>query len=134
MYMLDTNILIYAIRHPQHQVTERIILEAVNGQVCISAITYGELEIGILKSRNPGKNRLAVEAILAGIPVLSYDSCAAAFYAQIRAMLERAGQRVDDPDMMIGGHAASVNCILVTNNTQHFARMGIALEDWLQNR
>ena len=134
MYMLDTNILIYAIRHPQDQVTERIISEAVNGQVCISAITYGELEIDILKSRNPGKNRLAVEAILAGIPVFSYDSCAAAFYAQIRAMLEQAGQRVDDPDMMIGGHAASVNCILVTNNTQHFARMGIALEDWLQNR
>ena len=85
MYMLDTNILIYAIRHPQDQVTERIISEAVNGQVCISAITYGELEIGILKSRNPGKNRLAVEAILAGISVFSYDSCAAAFYAQIRA-------------------------------------------------
>lgn len=134
MYMLDTNILIYAIRHPQDQVTERIISEAVNGQVCISAITYGELEIGILKSRNPGKNRLAVEAILAGIPVFSYDSCAVAFYAQIRAMLEQAGQRVDDPDMMIGGHAASAGCILVTNNTQHFARMGIALEDWLQNR
>ena len=39
-----------------------------------------------------------------------------------------------DPDMMIGGHAASVNCILVTNNTQHFARMGIELEDWIQRR
>ena len=51
-----------------------------------------------------------------------------------RAMLEQTGQRVDDPDMMIGGHAASVNCILVTNNMQHFARMGIELDDWLQNR
>ena len=33
MYMLDTNILIYAIRHPRDQVMERIISEAVNGQV-----------------------------------------------------------------------------------------------------
>lgn len=134
MYMLDTNILIYAIRHPQDQVTDRIISEAVNGHVCISAITYGELEIGILKSRDPERNRLAVEAVLTGIPVLSYDSSAAAFYAQFRAMLEQAGRRVDDPDMMIGGHAASENCVLVTNNTQHFARMGISIEDWLQNR
>ena len=47
---------------------------------------------------------------------------------------KKAGRRVDDPDLMIGGHAASVNCILVTNNTQHFARMGIALKDWLQNK
>ena len=134
MYMLDTNILIYAIRHPMNQVTDRIISEAVNGHACISAITYGELEIGILKSRDPSQNRLAVQAILSGIPVLSYDSRAAAFYAKIRAMLEQTGQWVDDPDMMIGGHAASVNCILVTNNTQHFARMGIELDDWLQNR
>ena len=134
MYMLDTNILIYAISHPQNQLIDRIISEAVNGQVCISAITYGELEIGILKSRDPERNRLAIEAVLSGIPVLSYDSRAAAFYARIRSMLEQAGRRVEDPDMMIAGHAASLDCILVTNNTQHFARMGIVLEDWLQNR
>ena len=131
MFMLDTNILIYAIKHPLSPVTDRIISEAANGQVCISAITYGELEVGILKSRFPEKNRLAVEAALAGIPVLSYDSLAAGFYARIRAKLEQAGIRVDDPDMMIGGHAASVGCILVTNHMKHFSRMGIALANWV---
>ena len=131
MYMLDTNILIYAIRHPLNEVTDRIISEALNGQVCISAITFGELEIGILKSRFPERNRHAVEAALAGVPVLSYDCSAAAYYAQIRATLEQAGIRVDDPYLMIGGHAEAANCILVTNNTKHFSRMGIKLEDWI---
>lgn len=133
MYMLDTNILIYAIRKPCGPVTERIIHEAAEGRVCISAVTYGELEVGILKSRNPLQNRRAVNAALAGIPVLSYDTFAAGCYAQIRAKLEREGIPVDDPDMMIGGHSVAAGCILVTNNIKHFERMGIPLENWVES-
>ena len=50
LYMLDTNILIYAIKHPLSSVVDRIVDLAVQGKLCISAVTYGELEVGILKS------------------------------------------------------------------------------------
>ena len=133
MYMLDTNILIHAIRNPLSPVTDRIIALAAAGEVCVSAVTCGELVVGVLKSRNPEKNQKALEAALAGIPVLSYDSHAACCYAQIRARLEQQGIPVGDADMMIGGHAASVSCILVTNNRKHFDRMGIPVEDWLRD-
>lgn len=131
MYMLDTNILIFAIRHPESPVVDRIIRFATEGEVCISAVTYGELEVGILKSASPEKSRRAVEAVLSGIPTLSYDQLASACYAQIRTNLERAGTPVDDPDVMIAGNAVAAGCVLVTDNRKHFERMGILYEDWI---
>ena len=129
--MLDTSLLIYAIKHPLSAVVDRIIDRAVRGELCISAVTYGELEVGVLKSAWPEKSRKAVEAVLSGIPTLAYDQLAACWYAKLKTKLEREGTPVDDPDLMIGGHAASSGCILVTNNLRHFGRMGIPLEDWL---
>ena len=131
MYMLDTNILIFAIKHPESDVVDRIIQNAKAGNICISSVTYGELEVGILKSRQPEKNRKAVESVLSGIPTIAYDRFAAADYARLRTMLERAGTPLDDPDLMIGGCALASECILVTNNRRHFERMGIQIEDWL---
>jgi len=131
LYMLDTNILIYAIRHPNHPIIDRIIAFATEGEVCISSITYGELEVGILKSSSPERSRRAVEGILAGIPTLAYDQLAACYYAQLRSKLEKQGTPVGDPDLMIGGHAVASGCILVTNNVKHFERMEIPTEDWL---
>ena len=131
LYMLDTNILIYAIKHPLSSMVDRIVDLAVQGKLCISAVTYGELEVGILKSAWQEKSRKAVEAILSGIPTLAYDQLAACWYAKLKTKLEREGTPVGDPDLMIGGHAAAAGCILVTNNVKHFERMGIAFEDWL---
>ena len=132
MYMLDTNILIFAIKHPTGVIVDRIIEHAVRGELCISSVTYGELEIGILKSRWPEKSRRAVESVLAGIPILSYDQQAACCYAWIKTRLEKEGIPVGDPDMMIGGHASASGCILVTHNRRHFDRMNLPLEDWLE--
>ena len=132
MYMLDTNILIFALRHPNSPVVDRMIHFAMEGTLCISAVTYGELEVGIMKSSSPEKSRRALEAILAGIPTISYDQDAAACYAQLRAKLEKRGMPVDDPDLMIAGNALATGCTLVTNNRKHFDRMEIYVEDWLE--
>ena len=110
--MLDTNILIYAIKHPLSPVVDRIIDQAVRGELCISAVTYGELEVGVLKSAWPEKSRKAVEAVLSGIPTLAYDQLAACWYAKLKTKLEREGTPVDDPDLMIGGHAERICTLL----------------------
>ncbi len=132
MYMLDTNILIYAIRHPLSPVVDRIIRLATDGEVCISSVTYGELEVGVLKSTWPEKSRKALNAVLAGIPTQAYDQFSAVCYAQLKAKLERAGTPIADPDLMIGGNAVATGCVLVTNNKKHFEIFGIPFEDWLE--
>ena len=83
MYMLDTNVLIYAIRHPGDQIVDKI-LDHAGVDICISVITLAELELGILRSADPLKNRQSLIAALSGIDILFFDHSAAAAYASIK--------------------------------------------------
>lgn len=79
MYMLDTNILIFCIRHPDSQCA-RTLAEHVRKKACISVVTYAELEFGIHNSKYPDKNRIAINSILAGILIENFDMKAATHF------------------------------------------------------
>ena len=131
-YMLDTNAIIMAIRHPDWEIAKKL-KRHLGKDVCISAITYGELEYGIQKSAAPERNRTAITQILLGIRVLDFDSKAAQHFGEIFAALEREGNRIGDRDMLIAGHARSQGLIVVTNNVREFSRVsGLTCEDWKQ--
>jgi tRNA(fMet)-specific endonuclease VapC len=73
-----------------------------------------------------------VEQFRGRLEVLPFVERAAKHYCQLRAELERAGQRIGLHDMMIGGHARSEALTIVTNNVREFQRMpGLRLENWL---
>ncbi len=130
MYMLDTNAIIMAIRHPDWKIYKRV-REHFGRDLCISSVTYGELEYGIQKSSEPARNRIAISQILSGISVLSFDALAAEHFGDIFASLEKKGMRIGDRDMMIAGHARSLGCTLITNNIREFSRVdGLSYEDW----
>ena len=75
---------------------------------------------------------MALALLLANIDIVSFDSLAAQSYGKIRADLEKAGTPIGPLDMMIAGHAKSLNYIVVTNNTKEFERVkGLKLENWV---
>lgn len=130
IYMLDTNAIIMAVRHPGWAISEKI-MSHIGIDLCISSITYGELEYGIKKNSSPERNRVAITQVLLGIKVLDFDSNAARHFGSIFVDLESKGLRIGDRDMMIAGHARSLGCTLVTNNTREFMRVeGLIIEDW----
>ena len=130
MYMLDTDAIIMAVRHPEWPIYPKI-KEHLGKDLCISAATYGELEYGIRKSANPEKNRLAITKILLGIRILDFDSRAAVHFGDIFAELESKRMRIRDRDTMIAAHARSLGYTVVTNNTREFSRVkGLNVEDW----
>ena len=130
MYMLDTNAVIMAVRHPDWPICERI-KKHIGKDLCISSVTYGELVYGIQKSSAPERNRIAITQILLGIRILSFDEKAAEHFGDIFADLEKRRLRIGDRDMMIAAHARSLGYILVTNNVREFARVnGLSFEDW----
>ena len=130
MYMLDTNAIIMAVRHPDWAITKKINAH-LGKDLCISSVTYGELEYGIQKSSDPIRNRLAITQILLGIRILSFDAKAAEHFGDIFADLESKHQRIGDRDMMIAGHARALGYTLITNNTREFSRVeGLNIEDW----
>ncbi|MDQ2077485.1 tRNA(fMet)-specific endonuclease VapC [Marinimicrobium sp. ABcell2] len=129
-YMLDTNIVIYTIKHRPTAVKEEF--QAHYGQMCISTVTLMELMCGAEKSSAPGRNVLDVEGFAARLDVLDYDSEAAAHSGQLRAELAKSGQPIGPYDQMIAGHARSRGLVLVTNNEREFERVpGLRLENWV---
>lgn len=129
-YMLDTNALIAAVRHPDWPI-RACVIDRLGQGLCISSITFAELEYGIRKSARPDQNRIAINQILLGIRILDFNQSAALHAGEIFAALERTGQRIGDRDTLIAAHARSLGCILVTHNTREFARVeGLRIEDW----
>ena len=131
-YMLDTNICIYAIKHKPEQVLYRL-QEHDPSEICISSVTYAELIYGVEKSRAIDKNRLALTLLLANIEVLDFNTAAAECYGKIRAELEKQGTPIGALDMLIAGHALSLNYTVVTNNMKEFSRVqNLKLENWVE--
>ena len=129
-YMLDTNICIYIIKEKPNKVLERFQSLEI-GDICISVITFAELEYGIEKSKYPIQNQTALTSFLAPIEILPFGQKAAIEYAKIRANLEEQGNIIGAYDLMIGAHAKENSLTLVTNNQKEFNRISkLKLDNW----
>jgi tRNA(fMet)-specific endonuclease VapC len=130
LYMLDTDTVSYLIRGTSPVLDARVA-RARPDELCISAITRGELLYGLkLKS---GAHRLAklVDQLLVRMQSLPWDDGCATHFASIAADLHKAGTPIGSMDALIAGHAMSVGAILVTNNARHFSRVtALQVENW----
>lgn len=132
MYMLDTNICIYAIKNKPLQVLKQLQENYAEG-ICISAITLAELEHGVEKSNYPNKNRMALLCFLSIMTVLPFPETAASEYGKIYAFLQKRGTPIGTMDMLIAAHAKSNKMILVTNNVREFERLpDLRIENWAE--
>jgi tRNA(fMet)-specific endonuclease VapC len=53
-------------------------------------------------------------------------------YARIRADLEKRGLPIGPNDLLIAAHARLLGLVLVTDDTEEFARVpGLQVENWL---
>lgn len=129
-YMLDTNICIHVMKTYPPSVREKF--NDLAEQLCISAVTLGELHFGAEKSARRVENLTAIAHFVARLEVLPFAEKAALHYGQVRAELERAGTPCGPHDMQIGAHARSEGLVVVTNNMREFVRMpGVRVENWL---
>lgn len=130
MYMLDTNICVFAIKKRPEKVLSRLKAHKPE-EICISSVTYGELCYGVEKSQALMRNRLALTMFLSPISILPFNDSAAQEYGKVRSALEKKGTPIGSLDTMIAAHAKSLNMTLVTNNTREFQRVdGLNVEDW----
>ena len=132
MYMLDTNILIFCMRHPDSVCAARVA-DHLGEDVCISVVTYAELEFGICNSSRPEQSRAAVHRILAGIRIEDFGIRAARHYGAILAELKKKKKDKQNQDRgkMIAAHARANGYTLVTDNTKDFIDIdGLKLENW----
>jgi tRNA(fMet)-specific endonuclease VapC len=128
-YMLDTNILIYAIRNRPKKVREAFKKHA--DYLAMSAVTLGEMIYGAERSVQVARNLEDIEALAARMDVLPFDYQAAIHFGQVRTEFMKTGKPIGPYDLMIAGHARSLGLILVTNNMREFKRVpGLRVENW----
>ena len=128
-YLLDTNIVIFALRSRAETLRSRFT--AAQGLMAVSTVTVAELAYGSERSSRPEQNRNAVEEFLALLEVVPLDAAAAEHSGRIRAELAATGTPIGAYDALIAGQARSQGLVVVTNNTREFARVaGLLVEDW----
>ncbi len=129
MYIIDTDILSYAIRGDP-EVLDRFDLAGAS-PLLISVITLYEIRFGI--ERSPGRNRLqaAFDSIAQLVTILPVDQRIADEAGRIRAELESHGRIIGPIDPLIAGTAMVHELTLVTHNTAHFDGIpSLKVEDW----
>jgi len=132
MYMLDTNICVYLIKHNPLQVRAQFEKRRP-GDVLLSSIVLAELMYGVSKSQYKERNLAALEMFLMPLDVVPFDAHATGIYGDIRADLERLGQVIGGNDLFIAAHALGLNATLVSNNLKEFSRVpNLSLENWVE--
>ena len=130
MYLLDTNICIYAINGRYPKLSDQL-LQIHPDDICVSSITVGELEYGAAKSRWGDKTRQIMYAFLSNYEILPFTEKDAIIFGQLRALLAFSGTLIGAYDVMIAAQGVARDLTVVTHNTKEFSRVPeLLLEDW----
>lgn len=131
MFILDTNIVSYAVRSCSDALRAKFIEYA--SELCISEITRAELLFGIYRCKGVKREKLSqkINLFLENVPALPFSGKVVEIFAQLRADLFKNGNITEDFDIMIASTAIANNATLVTNNEKHFSHISnILLENW----
>ena len=121
-FLLDSN-LISELSKPQPNANVLTNIQRFEPLCAISAITLQEALFGVeLLPDGSRKNRLKeyVEIVKQKFDVIPYDATAAAYYAEVVAKCNKAGQPRPICDAQIAATALANDLILVTRNTKDF--------------
>ena len=96
---------------------------APDEELAVSAISVGELVHGAAKSQRAPENLARLDVLLSAMMILPYDEWSARRFGQLKAQLERAGEKIADLDLQIASTVSDHNASLVTHNQKHFSRL-----------
>src|ERR1700704_419358 len=119
-YLLDANVVILLLNDATSKLAQRVRREKPS-DISISAIVAHELFYGAFKSRRATQNVALIDALQ--FAVLEFDKEDARQAGKVRALLASKGTPIGPYDVLIAGQAVARNMILITNNTDEFARV-----------
>lgn len=116
LLLLDTTVLIDAERDPIDEVI------ADDDDTAIAAVTVAELQVGA--SLADGERRAArqafIDAVVAVVPVISYDLSVATAHARLLAATRRSGRPRGAHDLIIAATAVAGRRLVVTADPTGF--------------
>lgn len=130
MYLIDTNICIFAIKRKPAKVLE-LIKKRSKESIYISSLTVAELEFGVQNSAKKEQNRIALLKFLSIFKILNFDDADAIDYGRLKVDLRKKGELIGPIDMLLAAQALNKEFIFVTNNVKELKKVdGLRIEDW----
>jgi tRNA(fMet)-specific endonuclease VapC len=127
-YLLDANAVVGLLNDAASGLAQRARREKP-ADIAISAIVAHELFYGAFNSRRAERNVALVDALR--FAVIEFDKEDARQAGKIRAFLAARGSPIGPYDVLTAGQAIARNMVLITRNTNEFARVpGLRSEDW----
>ena len=131
MILLDTNVCV-GFLHGDPRVLEKHA--QATDLMAVPGMVLGELYYGIEKSKNRVENLLQTEGFLNTVAIIHADDTVMRKFGEIKASLERSGNRVDDADVIIAATAICNDATLATGNVRHFSRFDeLKLQNWFSD-
>jgi tRNA(fMet)-specific endonuclease VapC len=101
--------------------------------ISISNVTLAELYFGAYKSKRVDANIERIREFKRNLTVYSDSDASAKVFGQFKSKLMSEGKVIEDFDILIASIAYTNNCVLVTNNPDHFIRIHkLKVENWFE--
>ena len=129
-YLLDTSICVYLFRG-NHEVMQQ--LNEIGLEQCyICDVVLAELRYGAYISNYVDDNLKMIDDFIKEVQVLPFaDSIDV--YAKEKIRLKKAGNPIEDFDLLIGCAAKAAGLTMVTHNIKYFNHIeGLEIEDWIK--
>lgn len=131
-YLLDTNMVSYALKGTYPAVRKRIAA-APPAALSISAVTQSELIYGIALRPQATSLAAVVTEFLRWVEVADWSTQVAQVHGALRAKLRTRGIGVETFDLMIAAHALALDAVLVSRDGVFKSVDGLKLEDWTRD-
>lgn len=92
-------------------------------EAALASITASELLVGVHRADTPARRlrrEAFVEALLAALPIVSFDLDIARVHARLAAQLAAAGQPIGVHDLLIAATAVAQGYAVLTDNVREF--------------
>lgn len=130
-YILDTDTCIYWLKGKEE--IRRKVEQVGVDHLKTTMITLAELRYGAYYSQHVKENLRNIDNFLGKVEVLPLNEEAADLFGKIKTDLHRSGQMIEDFDILIASITLTYGGILVTNNVDHFKKIGgLNYESWLE--
>ncbi len=132
-YLLDTNTCVYLLNG--NPVLKKKANKIGVYSLALANCVLAELYFGAYNSAKVQANLKRIELFKRNLTIFSDSEDSSALFGKIKTSLRSKGRIIEDFDILIASIAISNNCILVTNNTEHFQRIeGLKIENWLTGK
>lgn len=96
----------------------------------LSVVVLAELRYGATKAASSRQHQ-RIAALVAAVPVEPLTADDTEIYAELRARLEKRGERIGSLDLFIAAQSIRLGATTVTHNLREFRRVpGLRVEDW----